>query len=167
MWLKYATEECSISTRGCHIYTTIIPFLVWCYASHSFFLQICVRSMAKCDAVIPLMAAMKRRGDAIHVAAETIKKMYDLNIPELVAQVSDRWLLPVFPVRSCAAASGLLENQWEPPCTYILIPLHGGFRKNFCTYQGFHREGGPGISPCPPPQKSWNWVWLLLFCHRY
>ena len=56
--------------------------------------QICVRSMAKCDAVIPLMAAMKRRGDAIHIAAETIKKMYDLNIPELVTQVSGRCLLP-------------------------------------------------------------------------
>ena len=48
-------------------------------------LQICVHSMAKCDAVIPLMAAMKQRGDAIHIAAETIKKMYDLNIPDLGA----------------------------------------------------------------------------------
>ena len=48
-------------------------------------MQICVRSMAKCDVVIPMIAAMKRRGDAIHIAAETIKKMYDLNIPELVA----------------------------------------------------------------------------------
>ena len=79
-----------------NVHIKFVPWhLVGCYASHSSsFPQICVRSMAKCDAVIPLMAAMKRRGDAIHIAAETIKKMYDLNIPELVAQVSGRCLLP-------------------------------------------------------------------------
>ena len=43
--------------------------------------------MAKCDAVLPLMAAMKKRSDVIHTAAETIKKMYDLSIPDLVVQV--------------------------------------------------------------------------------
>ena len=60
-------------------------------------MQICVCSMAKCDAVIPLMAAMKRRGDAIHIAAETTKKMYDPNIPELVAQVSGACIHSVAP----------------------------------------------------------------------
>jgi len=33
--------------------------------------------MAKCDAVISLMAAMKQRGNSIHMTAETIKKTYD------------------------------------------------------------------------------------------
>ena len=61
----------------------------------SMLVQICVRSMAKCDAVTPLIAAMKRRGDIIHITAEAIKKMYDLNIPELVVQVSGRCLLPL------------------------------------------------------------------------
>ena len=145
---KYATEECLISTRDCQIYTTIIPFLVWCYASHSFFLQICVRSMAKCDAVIPLMAAMKRRGDAIHVAAETIKKMYDLNIPELVAQVSDRWLLPVFPVSEIMCCCFWLT--WEPMRTTMYIhtnTIAWCFQKELSYISGFHREGGPGIFP--------------------
>ena len=49
--------------------------------------QICVRTMAKCDAILPLMAAMKKRNDILHTAAETIKKMYDLSIPDLVVQV--------------------------------------------------------------------------------
>lgn len=43
--------------------------------------------MAKVEAITPMIAAMKRRGDIIHTAAETIKKMYDMNLPELVAQV--------------------------------------------------------------------------------
>lgn len=43
--------------------------------------------MAKCDTVIPLIFAMKKRKDCVHVAAETIKKLYDLSIPELVEQV--------------------------------------------------------------------------------
>ena len=47
--------------------------------------------MSKCDTVIPLIYAMKRRKDCVHVAAETIKKLYDneLDIPELVEQVWD------------------------------------------------------------------------------
>ena len=32
------------------------------------------------------------------------------------------------------------------------------------TDQGFIQRGGPRI---PPPQKSWNWVWLLLQCYQY
>lgn len=43
--------------------------------------------MSKCDTVVPLIFAMKKRKDAIHTAAETIKKLYDLMIPELVVQV--------------------------------------------------------------------------------
>jgi hypothetical protein len=44
--------------------------------------------MSKCDTVIPLIYAMKKRRDCVHVAAETIKKLYDPPIPELVDQVS-------------------------------------------------------------------------------
>ena len=46
--------------------------------------------MSKCDTVIPLIYAMKKRRDALHVAAETIKKLYDPPVPELVDQVSGR-----------------------------------------------------------------------------
>ena len=55
--------------------------------------QVCVRTMAKCDAIAPLMMAMKRREDMIHTAAETIKKLYDLCIPELVVQVYNMTLV--------------------------------------------------------------------------
>ena len=44
--------------------------------------------MAKCDTILPLMAAMKIRPDCIGMAAETMRKMFELNIPELVVQVS-------------------------------------------------------------------------------
>ncbi len=43
--------------------------------------------MSKCDTVIPLIYAMKKRRDVVHTAAEAIKKLYDLMIPELVEQV--------------------------------------------------------------------------------
>ncbi len=43
--------------------------------------------MSKCDTVVPLIYAMKKRKDCVHIAAETIKKLYDLSIPELVEQV--------------------------------------------------------------------------------
>ena len=43
--------------------------------------------MSKCDTVVPLIFAMKKRCDVVHIAAETIKKLYDLKIPELVEQV--------------------------------------------------------------------------------
>ncbi len=45
--------------------------------------------MSKCDTVVPLICAMKKRKDIVHVAAETIKKLYDLMIPELVVQVCE------------------------------------------------------------------------------
>lgn len=45
--------------------------------------------MSKCDTVVPLIYAMKKRKDAIHTAAETIKKLYDPPLPDLVEQVSD------------------------------------------------------------------------------
>ena len=50
--------------------------------------QVCVRTMAKCDTILPLIAAMKIRPDCTGMAAETMRKMFDLNIPELVVQVS-------------------------------------------------------------------------------
>ena len=43
--------------------------------------------MSKCDTVVPLIYTMKKRPDAVHTAAETIKKLYDQMIPELVEQV--------------------------------------------------------------------------------
>ncbi len=43
--------------------------------------------MSKCDTVIPIMFAMKKRRDAIHIAAEAIKKLFDQAIPQLVEQV--------------------------------------------------------------------------------
>lgn len=43
--------------------------------------------MAKCDTILPLIAAMKMRPDSIGMAAEAMHKMFDLNIPELVVQV--------------------------------------------------------------------------------
>ena len=43
--------------------------------------------MSKCDTVVPLIFAMKKRRDVVHIAAETIKKLYDLKIPKLVEQV--------------------------------------------------------------------------------
>lgn len=45
--------------------------------------------MSKCDTIVPLIYAMKKRKDAVHIAAETIKKLYEPPpIPELVQQVS-------------------------------------------------------------------------------
>ena len=52
-----------------------------------YYCQVCVRTMAKCDTILPLVAAMKIRPDCIGMAAETMRKMFDLNIPELVVQV--------------------------------------------------------------------------------
>jgi len=46
-----------------------------------------VRTMAKCDSILPLIAAMKIRPDCVGMAAEALHKMFDLNIPELVVQV--------------------------------------------------------------------------------
>ena len=46
-----------------------------------------MRTMSKCDTVVPLIFAMKKRRDIIHTAADTIKKMFDMMIPELVVQV--------------------------------------------------------------------------------
>ena len=46
-----------------------------------------MRTMSKCDTVVPLIFAMKKRRDVIHTAADTIKKMFDMMIPELVVQV--------------------------------------------------------------------------------
>ena len=66
-------------------FTKVVRFLP--PLSSPIFLQFCVRSMSKVDAILPLMAAMRRREDSVHLAAETIKKMFDMNIPELVAQV--------------------------------------------------------------------------------
>ena len=43
--------------------------------------------MSKCDTIVPLIYAMKKRRDVIHTAADTIKKMFDMMIPELVVQV--------------------------------------------------------------------------------
>ena len=43
--------------------------------------------MSKFETVVPLIFAMKKRRDVVHIAAETIKKLYDLKIPELIEQV--------------------------------------------------------------------------------
>ena len=43
--------------------------------------------MAKCDVVRPLVVAMKRRRDCIHLAVQCISKMYSSGNAELVAQV--------------------------------------------------------------------------------
>ena len=43
--------------------------------------------MSKCDTIVPLIYAMKKRRDVIHTTADTIKKMFDMMIPELVVQV--------------------------------------------------------------------------------
>ena len=44
--------------------------------------------MAKCDVVRPLIVAMKRRRDCIHLAVQCISKMYSSGNAELVAQVT-------------------------------------------------------------------------------
>ena len=96
--------------------------------------------MAKCDAVIPLMAAMKRRGDAIHIAAETIKKMYDLNIPELVAQVRVAGAcfhsvdINDSPAREIMKHVQLLLAHWRTIYTLTPLHTHGVFRKDFRMY---------------------------------
>lgn len=86
-------------------------------------IQICVRSMAKCDAVTPLIAAMKRRGDIIHITAEAIKKMYDLNIPELVVQVSGGRLLPQSGNCFVLPSSTLLSPFLSPSLPLLLYSL--------------------------------------------
>ena len=115
--------------------------------------------MAKCDAVIPLMAAMKRRGDAIHVAAETIKKMYDLNIPELVAQVSTRCLLPVSPASEIMKHVLLLLAYWRAKDHDLHTQCMLFSEKTFVRIRVSYRGGGgvgwnspPPPPPPPPPQ---------------
>ena len=118
-------------------------------------LQICVHSMAKCDAVIPLMAAMKRRGDAIHIAAETIKKMYDLNIPELVAQVSARCLLPISPVSEIMNHVLLLLAYWRAKDHHLHTQCMLFSEKTFVRIRVSYRGGGGvGWNSPPLPQKS-------------
>ena len=56
--------------------------------THTTLTQVCVRTMSKCDAITPLMAAMRRRGDIIHTCAETVKKLFELCPAELVVQVT-------------------------------------------------------------------------------
>ncbi|KAL5489677.1 hypothetical protein EMCRGX_G018795 [Ephydatia muelleri] len=56
--------------------------------------DVCVRSMSRCDAVAPIIVAMKRRPDIVHTAAESIKKMFELNVPELVVQAVSANLVP-------------------------------------------------------------------------
>ena len=55
-------------------------------------------------------------------------------------------------------------------CSSSRLVSLGGNRR-VCMWAGFHTEGGSlEFSPPPPPatifplKKSWNWVWLLLFC---
>ena len=50
--------------------------------------------MSRCDAVAPIIVAMKRRPDIVHTAAESIKKMFELNVPELVVQAVSANLVP-------------------------------------------------------------------------
>ena len=50
-------------------------------------LQVCVRTMSQCDSVLPMIAAMKSRPDHVLLAAETLRRMFDHKIPELVSQV--------------------------------------------------------------------------------
>lgn len=56
--------------------------------------DVCVRTMSKCDVITSLMAAMRRRGDIIHICAETIKKMFELCPAELVVQAINADLIP-------------------------------------------------------------------------
>ena len=76
-----------------------------------------------------------------------------------------------------------MQKEGRAPCftaRLLWIMVKGKeYRKDFhdtaaipAHYQvdkpsGFHTEGGGLEFPPPPPQKSWNWVRLLLFCHRY
>lgn len=41
-----------------------------------------------------MIVAMKRRPDIVHTAAESIKKMFELNVPELVVQAVSANLVP-------------------------------------------------------------------------
>lgn len=50
--------------------------------------------MSRCDSVAPLIVAMKRRPDIVHTAAESIKKIFELNVPELVVQAVSANLVP-------------------------------------------------------------------------
>ena len=60
--------------------------------------------MAKCDAITPLMAAMRKRGDVIHTCAETIKKMFELSPAELVVQVKLMlYMNPYIRIRACGS----------------------------------------------------------------
>ena len=47
----------------------------------------CVRTMAQTDSMRLMMAAMKKRPDSMHIAAEALNRMFDKNNSELVAQV--------------------------------------------------------------------------------
>lgn len=67
--------------------------------------------MARCDTVVPLMYAMKKRRDVVHTAAETIKKLYDLMLPELVQQVS-----------VCAATHIYVTSVGPPFTSYWCAP---------------------------------------------
>ena len=67
--------------------------------------EVCVRTIAKCKSLDPLITAMKTRNDIILPANEVMSKMLDRNIPELVSQA-----LEVGMVHYLLA---LLENSLE------------------------------------------------------
>ena len=46
-----------------------------------------MRTMSQCDSILPMIAAMKKRPDCILLEAETLHKMFDHHLPELVSQV--------------------------------------------------------------------------------
>lgn len=55
--------------------------------------DVCVRTIAKCKSIEPLMTAMKSKNDILLPACEAISKMLDRTIPELVTQALDAGLV--------------------------------------------------------------------------
>ena len=68
--------------------------------------------------------------------------------------------------RVCALVRELQVNQSHQKLEWVQP-----FMSNFCLIQGWTWIPPPPPHPLqpqfPPTQKSWNWVWLLLFCHRH
>ena len=67
--------------------------------------EVCVRTIAKCKSLNPLITAMKTRNDIILPANEVISKLLDRNIPELVSQALEVGMIHYL--------LALLENSLE------------------------------------------------------
>ena len=102
-------------------------------------------------------------------------------VVEVASSKGHKWMMLIYGRDSAHNLSLKLspyQSSWKMTVfsLHVLHEISGvlllWFSSNIClvtitSWPGFHTEGEEGELEFPPNQKSWNWVWLLLFCHKY